>query len=81
MTVRVLLFAGLRETCGCAETTMDVAAGSSARDCLDVLVQRHPGLERLRQGLVAAINESYADWDEQLSDGDTVAFIPPVSGG
>lgn len=28
-----------------------------------------------------AINDEFADWSTQLSDGDTVLFFPPVGGG
>ncbi|MBR8646197.1 MoaD/ThiS family protein [[Brevibacterium] frigoritolerans] len=31
--------------------------------------------------VMTAVNEEFADDDTILSDGDTVAFIPPVSGG
>lgn len=31
--------------------------------------------------LKVAINENYASFDEELRDGDTVVFIPPVAGG
>ncbi len=32
-------------------------------------------------GLLYAVNKEYAPKDQQLADGDTVALIPPVSGG
>ena len=28
-----------------------------------------------------AINHQFCDWQTKISDGDTVSFIPPVSGG
>jgi molybdopterin synthase catalytic subunit/molybdopterin converting factor small subunit len=33
------------------------------------------------EGLLYAVNREYADRDRELSDGDEVALIPPVSGG
>lgn len=31
--------------------------------------------------LLAAVNQSFVSMDHQLSDGDEVAFFPPVTGG
>lgn len=28
-----------------------------------------------------AINEEFGDWNSELHDGDSIAFIPPVAGG
>ncbi|MGH8205684.1 MAG: MoaD/ThiS family protein [Steroidobacteraceae bacterium] len=28
-----------------------------------------------------AINDEFGDWRESLSEGDTIAFLPPVAGG
>jgi len=30
---------------------------------------------------VASRNEEFAAWDTPVSEGDTIAFLPPVSGG
>jgi len=74
MRVHVRLFAGLRER-----------AGWSQRDVEDVArvddVWRALGLGDEPRGLVYAVNKSYVDRGHELSDGDEVALIPPVSGG
>jgi molybdopterin converting factor small subunit len=28
-----------------------------------------------------AVNDAFAPWDRSLAEGDTVVFVPPVSGG
>lgn len=35
----------------------------------------------MREALAFAVNEQYRDSGTRLSDGDTLALIPPVSGG
>ena len=39
-----------------------------------------PGLKEMETYTIA-INEEYAEEEQSLSDNDTIAIIPPVSGG
>jgi molybdopterin synthase catalytic subunit/molybdopterin converting factor small subunit len=73
VTVRVRLFAGLRERAGWAQREIDV---SSVADVWPAL-----GLGDEPNGLLYAVNKEYAPRDRALADGDEVALIPPVSGG
>jgi molybdopterin synthase catalytic subunit/molybdopterin converting factor small subunit len=73
VTVRVRLFAGLRERAGWSQR--DVEA-STVADIWPAL-----GLGDEPQGLLYAVNKEYADRARALADGDEVALIPPVSGG
>jgi MoaE-MoaD fusion protein len=73
VTVRVRLFAGLRERAGWSER--EVEAGTVAD------VWGKLGLGEEPAGLLYAVNQEYADRSQPLSDGDEVAVIPPVSGG
>jgi molybdopterin synthase catalytic subunit/molybdopterin converting factor small subunit len=74
MTVRVRLFAGLRERAGWAERELE-GLGRVA-DVWPAL-----GLGDEPPGLLYAVNREYADRDRELEDGDEVGVIPPVSGG
>jgi molybdopterin synthase sulfur carrier subunit len=47
---------------------------------LKQLLQDKHGLQGL-SSVMTAINESFANEGDLIKDGDTVAFIPPVSGG
>ena len=73
MTVRVRLFAGLRERAGWSEREVEAA---SVADVWPTL-----GLGEEPAGLLYAVNQEYAEKDRALTDGDEVAVIPPVSGG
>ena len=44
------------------------------------LLDKYPSLDDI-QSFALAVNENYADDDLILEEGDTVAIIPPVSGG
>ncbi len=73
MTVRVRLFAGLRERAGWAQREIDVSTVAEVWPAL--------GLGDEPTGLLYAVNKEYATRDQGLADGDEVALIPPVSGG
>src|ERR1700737_14400 len=81
IAVRTRLFARLRELAGTDAENVEVRAGSTVADVYDALRKAHPGLEANRESVRVAVNQEFADWDAIVSDGDEVAFIPPVSGG
>jgi molybdopterin synthase catalytic subunit/molybdopterin converting factor small subunit len=72
VTVRVRLFAGLRERAGWSERELE------AQTVADVWPQL--GLGDEPPGLLYAVNLEYADRAHVLADGDEVGVIPPVSG-
>jgi molybdopterin converting factor subunit 1 len=77
--ITVRYFAGFREHAGTAEESVEVAA-STARDLFAELQHRHGSNEPSGHCKVA-INDEMADWDDAVSDGDTVLLFPPVAGG
>ena len=80
MNVNVKFFARYREALGLDSvevegdfaTVDDVRAALAQRDGAEVLNE---------QNLMCARNEDLCQLDEPVSDGDEVAFFPPVTGG
>jgi molybdopterin synthase catalytic subunit len=74
--VTVKLFAGLRERAGFGARELELPDGARLADVWKAL-----DLGAQPRGLLYALNKGYADRSTELSDGDEVALIPPVSGG
>jgi molybdenum cofactor biosynthesis protein MoaC/molybdopterin converting factor subunit 1 len=82
MTVRVLLFAMLRQRAGTESLELDLPEGATAGDALAAL-RRRDGLADLigTLPLRVAVNREYVPESTALAAGDELAVIPPVSGG
>jgi molybdopterin synthase catalytic subunit len=76
MRVEIRLFAGLREQAGTGRRDLELPHGSSLADVWPAL-----GLGTEPPGLLYAVNRVYAERETNLTEGDEVALIPPVSGG
>jgi molybdopterin synthase catalytic subunit len=74
--VVVRLFAGLREQAGVDRRELELEDGASLEAVWPAL-----DLGDEPQGLLYAVNRTYADRGQTLAEGDEVALIPPVSGG
>jgi sulfur-carrier protein len=77
--VRVIYFAKVRDLVGQDEEDVPLRESMSVRSFIDVLEKRHPRL--IMNGVRIAVNEEFVDVEHWLHSGDTVALIPPVSGG
>lgn len=74
---KIMFFAHLKDSVGEESITKD-ASGKTISELKQVLSEKY-GLKL--DTVMAAVNEEFASDDEVIKDGDTVAFIPPVSGG
>ena len=81
MRVTVRLFARLRDIAGAAELTRDIAPGATIGSVWRQLAGEYPELGQYERSISSAVNADYARMDQVLSEGDEVAFLPPVSGG
>ncbi len=81
MRVTVRLFARLRDLAGSGELVRDVPAPATVQTIWKTLVAEFPGLADYERSMSVAVNADYARMSATVSDGDEVAFMPPVSGG
>ena len=81
MRVTVRLFARLRDLAGSGELVRDVATPATVETIWRSLVEEMPGLRDYERTMSVAVNADYAKMSAKVSDGDEVAFLPPVSGG
>jgi molybdopterin converting factor subunit 1 len=79
--IRVLFFGVLRDIVGLREESLEVPQGSSVDTVFEHYSELHPGLRETAKSLVLALNQQFSAPNALLSDGDEVAFLPPVSGG
>ena len=81
MRVTVRLFARLRDLAGTGELVRDVQAPATVQTIWKTLVAEFPGLAEYERSMSVAVNADYSRMSASVSDGDEVAFLPPVSGG
>lgn len=81
MRVTVRLFARLRDLAGAGELVRDVETPATVETVWRSLVDEMPGLRDYERTMSVAVNADYAKMSAKVSDGDEVAFLPPVSGG
>ena len=82
MQLTVQLFASLAEAAGAREVALaDLPESLTAGEVGEALFDRFPKLGDLRESIVYAVNAEYVQPDFPVRASDSVALIPPVSGG
>jgi molybdopterin converting factor subunit 1 len=81
MRVTVRLFARLRDLAGAGELVRDLSAPATVQTVWRSLVAEFPTLADYERTMSVAVNAEYARMNADVTDGDEVAFLPPVSGG
>ncbi|MDE2854113.1 MAG: molybdenum cofactor biosynthesis protein MoaE [Chloroflexota bacterium] len=82
MRITLLFFATLRDLVGARQIVIEVDEATDNIEALRAeLRSRYPAAADNLRFALAAINEEFAFDHDRISDGDEVAFFPPVSGG
>jgi molybdopterin synthase sulfur carrier subunit len=79
MNIKVKAFGICKDILGAREVALEFD-GELVEDLRKELACKFPNVEKLNS-LLIAVNEAYAEDDLVLKESDTVALIPPVSGG
>ncbi len=79
--VKVLFFGMLRDIVGRAEEHIDLEEGAKLDSVFERYARQFPRLKGLESSIVLASNQQFCDRSAAVSDGDEIAFLPPVSGG
>ncbi|MEX2260443.1 MAG: molybdenum cofactor biosynthesis protein MoaE [Bryobacteraceae bacterium] len=81
MRVRVLFFGMLKDIVGRVEDTLELDGDGRLSGIFDHYAEHFPRIREMAGSIVLARNQEFAHPETQVSDGDEVAFLPPVSGG
>ena len=81
MRVTIRLFARLRDLAGSGELVRDVPGPATVQTVWRTLVTEMPALGEYERTMSVAVNADYSRMTASVSEGDEVAFLPPVSGG
>lgn len=80
-TIKILFFAAAADAVGAAQLELDSSGNASVGNLLDGLAASYPACREVLERSAVAVNERYALRSMSISPGDTIAIIPPVSGG
>jgi MoaE-MoaD fusion protein len=79
--IRVLFFGVLKDIVGQREESLEIPDGALLETVFEHYAARFPRLREASSSIVLALNQQFSSPSAALSEGDEVAFLPPVSGG
>lgn len=83
VSVTVLFFAGARDLAGVERAALTLRASTTPEQLLAEVVRSFGEITSLRDSLIISVNQEYCEPGQglELSNGDEIAIIPPISGG
>jgi len=82
--LNILFFARLREQLGQAAMTLEMPdTPCSVEDLTKLLIEQNPDWQNLLYdgSVLTSVNQQMVNGEHLLSDGDEIAYFPPVTGG
>ncbi|MGB0424866.1 MAG: MoaD/ThiS family protein [Flavobacteriales bacterium] len=80
MKLTIRAFGIAKDIVGASKIDLEMDSKCSSSDLQTHLLEVYPDFKGL-SAIKLAVNETYAQGDEILQEGDQLAIIPPVSGG
>lgn len=77
--ITILFFGKLKESWNVSQLNWQTSAEDIEMLYAEILKQAKDIPHKA--SIKAAVNDEFVDWSHVITDGDTVAFLPPVSGG
>ncbi|HQV22685.1 MAG: molybdopterin converting factor subunit 1 [Moraxellaceae bacterium] len=84
MNITICYFARFREKLGVQQENYTLPKNSTCKEIKSMLSNRGGSWQEVfscTQGVLVAVNQEMATLDSVVTDGDEVAFFPPVTGG
>ncbi len=81
MRITVECYGASQRWCGAETLSLDLGEAATVAGALDRLAERYPELAARRATLAVAIGDGIVPPGRALADGESIALIPPVSGG
>jgi molybdopterin synthase catalytic subunit len=79
--VKVLFFGQLKDIVGRAEESLEATEGLRLSGIFEHYAGLYPRIRAMAGSIVMARNQAFAAREDEVVDGDEIAFLPPVSGG
>jgi molybdopterin synthase sulfur carrier subunit len=82
MQVKVLFFGAAADIAGHSETEFSLPENTKAAQAFEKILETHAPLRsRFGNSLLFAVNQEYANHNQEINNDDELAIFPPVSGG
>jgi molybdopterin converting factor small subunit len=81
MKVSIEFFGAQRVTTKTDRIDMPITEDTTVHDVLEYVMGRYPSLSLDEDMVIVTVNRQIAAREQTLSNGDTVSFLPFISGG
>jgi molybdopterin converting factor small subunit len=81
MKVTVEFLGTQRATIGAERIEIPITGKTTVNDALDYVQHKYPQLKLAEWMVIVVVNQEIAPRDQILHDGDTISFLPFISGG
>ncbi|MGE4594716.1 MAG: molybdopterin converting factor subunit 1 [Gammaproteobacteria bacterium] len=78
--MNILFFASLKESLNTASEKITIDADATVASIKNQLIEKH-GEKYFPKNILCAVNHEMVDDNTLVTEGDEVAFFPPVTGG